>query len=127
MYSFHIHPVINTWIKCYIWEDLEAMREYTKRYEGGEYGNRSGYFYAPSYRFNSDMRLINRKLGEIHLVDGHFGAGVVAHEIQHFVSTYQRNMNWDVIGDEWEIVAYLCGDLNREFWEEYYKRNKAEE
>ena len=126
MYKFNIHPCSDVWIKCIIWEDLESMRKFTKRYEDGKTGDHKGFFYGPPYRFK-DGELINRKAGEIHLVEGEFGVGVVSHEIQHFVTQWEDIMNWDTMGDEWEEVAYLTGDLNCEFWIEYYRRNPDEE
>ena len=80
-------------------------------------------FYAPDYYFYEDGdRLITRKVAEIHLTEGYYGVGIVAHEIQHFLSHWQDAMRWDIIREEWEKMADLAGKLNSEFWVEFYKR-----
>ena len=70
-----------------------------------------------------DNELVNRKLGEIHLVNGEFGAGVFAHELQHFLVDWIKAMKWTrgLLKKYWEDIAYMAGDLTTEFWNNFYE------
>lgn len=114
--SWNLHPGEGRWISCHIWDNAEEMREATElgepTYEGCWVGN---------LWYLRDDELITRKLGEIHLVDGCFGVGVVAHEIQHFLSCWQDFKGWEIIGKNFEDIAYLAQKLTNDFWNRFYE------
>jgi len=60
-----------------------------------------------------------RTVGEIHLHE--FGAGIFAHELQHFIFHWcelkKRNANGE---DFEERIACLAGDLTVQFWNKFY-------
>lgn len=67
------------------------------------------------------ITILTKVVGQIHLVRGRFGAGVFAHELQHFLSYWYADNNWDITGKHFEKAAYLAGDLTTEFWTWFYK------
>jgi hypothetical protein len=67
------------------------------------------------------ITILTRIFGEINLVKGAFGAGIFAHELQHFLAQWYTINNWDIIGKHWEKAAYLAGDLTTAFWNWFYK------
>lgn len=60
-----------------------------------------------------------RRFGEVHLVVGHHGIEVVAHEIQHLMNYW---VSFGRLSLEWhdEIIARTCGIIHKSFWNEYY-------
>lgn len=70
---------------------------------------------------DDDPAIISRSIGHICLVEGEFGAGIFAHELQHFLSNWADSACWDVTGDNFEDIAYLAGDLTNDFWTKYYE------
>lgn len=125
IHKWNLHPAKNKWIACYIWPTPETMRSAIKHYliNSRCEVDTVAYFFAPEYHFDDETnRLLTRKLGEIHLAEENYGVGVVAHEIQHFLSHWQEQMGWDVTGDERETISKLAGDLHNEFWNERFER-----
>ena len=110
IYKWNLHPAKNKWLECYIWPTLETMRSArNRRLNISGDSDTIAYFIAPEYVLDVDSdKIISRKLGEIHLVEEHFGSGVVAHEIQHFLSHWQETMGWDVTGKEWARYSTLA-------------------
>ena len=126
--KWNIHPGDGAWIECYIWDDIESMLDATEsRLEHSGRDHLACFIGIPEYTFRDDDTLVQRKLGEIHLVDGEFGAGIVAHEIQHFITQYSNRLGWETwrADGEWETVAYLAGDLTHQFWNNFYERRDA--
>jgi len=123
--SWNLHPGEGTWVEVHVWLDVESMRDATEHrlQDGGR--EHLACFLGKPYRFRGDD-LITRKLGEIHLVRGEFGAGIVAHELQHFITQYSVRLNWDTdnVYGEWETIAYLAGDLTNQFWNGFYEREE---
>lgn len=62
----------------------------------------------------------NTTVGQIHLVKGKFGAGIFAHELQHFLSWWSVVKEYDLIGRDWERVSTLAGKLTSKFWKLFY-------
>ena len=66
-------------------------------------------------------------LGQILLCKKAIGAGIVSHEMTHAAVFYLRNhqgMNISNPRND-ERLAYLQGDLTREFWREWWKTQEA--
>ncbi len=124
LHKWNLHPAKNKWITCYIWPTFEAMESARARRLGiSADSDTAAYFLAQEYVLDVERdEIITRKVGEIHLVEENFGVGLIAHEIQHFLSHWQETMGWDVTGNEWEKISNLAGGLHNEFWNEYYKR-----
>ena len=129
MKKWNLHPGNGTWIECYTWLDKESMHDATeKRLQDGGREHLACFLGIPAYTFRDDDTLVQRKLGEIHLVEGEFGAGIVAHELQHFIVQYTSRLGWDVMdaNGEWETIAYLAGNLTAQFWNEFYQYSEVE-
>jgi hypothetical protein len=75
-----------------------------------------------------ELSLDTRKLGELHFHRENIGAGIVAHEIQHFLTAWVVNMEWvkHLLDGKWEPIAKMAGELTREFWNEFYERFDVE-
>ena len=77
-----------------------------------------GYWLGMPYKLDIDhgAPLLKPKVGEIHLVLNHFGAGVFAHELQHFI------LDWmDIwgLGDS-EAICMIVGRMTSQFWSMFY-------
>jgi hypothetical protein len=68
-------------------------------------------------RVTDDAVVLNDlRVADIHLLQGHFGVGTVAHELMHFVRFW-----CDVHSeDDEENQCQLVGLLNKNFWDGYY-------
>jgi hypothetical protein len=98
----------------FIWPTLGSMRAYTKPKSGNHYG----YFINPRVRVVGE-HITPGDVGYIHLVEGRFGAGTFAHELQHFMNFWIPVREWELWDDD-EKIAYLVGNLTNEFWVKYY-------
>ncbi len=118
--QFRLHPPAKgTWINCYIWPDRDSLIAATEdRIEANDH---AACFIGGPYRLTLDCELITRKVGELHFYEGRIGAGIVAHEIQHFIIHWQGFSGWDVEGENWEDVASLAGNLTAEFWYQWHE------
>ena len=128
--TWNIHPGKGTWVKCYVWDTPEEMRLYLDgKQDKGQWQKTEacylGFDWTWEVEENGQTSFITRKLGELHFHNESMGAGIVAHEIQHFLTAWVVNMDWvkDLTGDRyWEPIAKLAGDLTREFWNGFYDR-----
>ena len=74
----------------------------------------------------SPVRHDSRKVGEIHLVEGNYGVGVVAHEALHAVFHWLDYIPGSEFMEKVDDEA-LCRELGRlcsEFWTIYYAKTK---
>ena len=126
--KWNIHPGKGTWLTCYVWDGFGEMRAYLVGKEPDFWGDTVACYLGCGWRFTGDGDLISRKLGELHFVNGEFGAGIFAHELQHFLTNWVVLLEWekDLLKERFEEIAYLAGDLTREFWECFYKRFAVE-
>ena len=123
---FKLHVPRNHKLIVYIWPTLESMREKIKALPGYEEGGKKvgGYFHAPRTRIRLGRHnVVKRKVvAQIHLAKDKFGAGVFAHELQHFMSHWSVIKNYDLTGKDWERVPTLAGNLTMQFWRAYYEK-----
>ena len=121
--KWRIHPGHGTWLDCFVWETTEQMHDFVQQEREINWEKNYGACYLGKDWHFRDGDLVTRKLGEIHLVNGKFGAGIFAHELQHFLTCFVKYMGWTrgIMKKHWEDIAHLAGDLTREFWEEFYK------
>ena len=125
--KFNIRPVRGTWITCYIWDNEEDMHEYTANKaqvpKDGREESIACFMRPGRLRFDKDNNLTTRKVGELHFVTDEFGAGVVAHEIQHFLSSWITWMGWgDGLLDEYcEPISDIAETLTKQFWNNFYE------
>jgi hypothetical protein len=120
--KWRIHPGKGTWIDCIIWEALNDLREHAASKDLEDAWDAHGCYLGSDWVFKSNGDLKSRKLGEIHFFLDAIGAGVVAHEIQHFISHWSSVMGWDVGEKHFEPVALMMGRLTAEFWGAFYDR-----
>ena len=102
-------------LSVFIWPDVEKMRKFTE-VEGDHHG-----FFAQPEIVVKNGKVNGGDVGYIHLVNDEFGAGIFAHELQHFMQTWIMVNDYDPVGNDWEDVAYLAGYLTKEFWDYFYE------
>ncbi len=95
----------NAFLYVYIWDGLSSMNSFT-----GLDGNYKACYKAPTGNDGKDV------CGTIHLVNGEFGGGLFAHELQHFIQAWIANNGMDPAGKDWETIPQLVGDLTNQFW-----------
>ena len=114
-------------VAVFIWPTLKALRAAWRARGTGEDGRHTyAFFHSPrltiSVMTTNCRGVKNKTVGEIHLAAKHFGAGVFAHELQHFTQSWIDAKGLEPHGKDWERVAYLNGNMTTEFWKKYYKR-----
>lgn len=116
------------WLKCYVWDTVEAMRAYleTKREKDRWHNTEAcylGFDWIQEVEKGKEIELGTKKLGELHFHIENMGAGIVAHEIQHFLTAWVVNMEWlgNLLDGKWEPIAKMAGELTRQFWNEFYE------
>ena len=106
-------------MRFYIWEERGAMYsalpDVLPPYWGYTQQNR--------WAERKDRCIVSlpKRFGEIHLCKGHYGTGVVAHELMHLLNYWvsARGMNWERHDEK---IAKLMGKLSSLFWIEHYER-----
>lgn len=122
--QFRIKPTSDSWINVYVWDDLDTMNEIVMRHHPAvtwhpdtDFTERFvGCFLVRPWKISEEGILKTRCLGEIHL--GRVTNLVVAHELQHFISNWERSVNWDEGYDSYEDIAWMVGILHDQIWEE---------
>lgn len=113
-------------VVVYIWPTLEDMRARIKTIGYDEDGADSayGFFWAPTTRVKlGRYNVVRRKVvAQIHMAKTHVGAGVFAHELQHFVSWWAWIKGYQPAHKDWERVPYLVQRMTTSFWIKYYDR-----
>ena len=111
-------------VRVFIWKSHADMYHALRDTIAGDY---NGYFDGKAIKmfvYDDGGRIIHAKnVGDIHLVLNHFGAGVFAHELQHFIVFWIDIAGWgDMMGKYWEPIAKLAGDMTNEFWTKFYEK-----
>ena len=106
-------------ILVYVWPTLDGLR---KSYHGaGDDGYNTdrllAYWRSKRLRITARGRIVNKVVGAIHLPLGKFGAGIFAHELQHFVDFWG---SCKVGKTDNEYLPTIAGDMRSEFWAKYY-------
>ena len=96
------------YIHVYVWDTLAAMYKNTD-FDRDNYGA----CYAASVH-------TKRLFGEIHLVKGSFGAGLFAHEFQHFVLHWMHEYGYPH-GREKEEICLMVHRATATFWGWFHK------
>ncbi len=109
-----------------IWPMLKSMQAHIRKLSKKDESDTHGYFHAPKTKIYSGNRVQEGVVGEIHLVKGRFGAGVFAHELQHFISWWCNIKELDPIEKHWEYVPKLAGNMTNEFWSWFYEQKGLE-
>jgi len=119
------------YLDVYIWMNLSSMQKNT---DPGKDGYHGCYISLPYVEYTDPDRVrkvFGPKYGEIHLVDGMYGAGTFAHELQHFILhwSYDNDMNldppdesgWIPEDSDQEKICILAGRLTTSFWGQFYE------
>src|ERR671924_1338805 len=121
---FTLHVPRSHKLLVYVWPTLQSMRTRIKALPGTDKNQRHtmAFFHAPPTKITiGRYNVVQRKIvGQIHLVKQRFGAGVWAHELQHFICWWSVLKNYDLTGKDWERVPRLAGDLTSKFWRLFY-------
>ena len=107
-------PIVGKqYLHVYVWKTNEAMR-LNYDFDGG---------FAAAYcgmtvkeMVPSRELIIGNKWGEIHLVQGEFGVGVFAHELQHFIIDWIDVYGCEFVSEQIEEICLIVGDMTRKFW-----------
>ena len=107
------------YLNIYIWNSHEGMR--SNILDDGDPEWIDGYdacYLAMKDIEMDDEKFLPKLFGEIHLVLNNFGVGIIAHELTHFLLNWMRA--FDITDDE--PLALVAGDMNKKFWNAFYKR-----
>lgn len=107
-------------LMVFVWPTLKAMRHALQKKSGKVEHKTLGYFHAPITKIKARGVVVNKIVGEIHLTKNRFGAGIFAHELQHFISWWCNVKDLDPMGEHWEYIPKLAGDLTNKFWTWFY-------
>lgn len=104
-------------LQVFIWEDLDSM--YPNINSEPDY---LAHYVGVPYKIDLDTGkpALKPKVGEIHLVINRFGAGVFAHELQHFLLDWMGvwGLDWD---KDNEKLCAMAGELTEQFWTAFYQ------
>lgn len=106
-----------------IWNTLEGMHTHAKRagHLGCAEDEVMGYFIANDIKIDpATDEVKNNVIGYIGLSEERIGAGIFAHELQHFICSWILCAAWNLV-DQYEEIALLTGELTRNFWIEFYR------
>jgi hypothetical protein len=128
--KFKIPTFGDSYLSCNIWNTRDEMRAATNgKFDIG--GEHSACYIGTLWKI-TESGIKTKCLGHLHFSTEDMGAGIVAHELQHFITnliaTYQEfreGFSLDNI-DDIEEICLITGDLTREFWIEFYKRFEQE-
>lgn len=120
---FELHVPKQHKLVVYMWGTLREMRQIIRKLPGASYNQKDtlAFFHAPNTEIGAGCVVRNRVVGEIHLVKGYFGAGIFAHELQHFISWWSDIKDYEPLGKDWERIPTLVGKITTQFWKKYYK------
>jgi hypothetical protein len=112
-------------LTVFVWKTKREMLHYANSGRGNKLGHATRAFFRPPTLHirigpRGGITVLNKGVGEIHLIHNGFGAGIFAHELQHFLNFWFINNDWDITGRHWERSAYLAGDLTNAFWAWFY-------
>lgn len=103
-------------LRVCIWPDIDALQAATGKPDA------EAYWEAPAMRLwvgaDGETTVLTEAVGTLHFYNNGFGAGVFAHELQHFIQ------DWISIGgidtNDPEAAPTLTGDLTNKFWAWFY-------
>jgi len=116
------------YIRVFVWEDSKSLEnaawdDDARKYHEKKDAHLHGRCDAQWYWNNEGRRLSGKKFGDIHLVQGAIGSGLVAHELQHLTVSWIGFRNWNLEIDN-ERIALFMEKITKRFWIEFYKRFK---
>lgn len=108
-------------VAIFIWPTQKQMQARIRKLSGKDESKTGAYFHAPRTKIYPSGRVEPETVGEIHLVKGRFGAGVFAHELQHFISWWCNIRSLDPMEKHWEYVPKIAGNMTNQFWKWFYE------
>lgn len=126
-------PGTKDWYRVLIFPRSNQMHEfYDKQLKSGEmcsckYQHKGKVDRGYLGQVNYHRRMPDGSVGQVLLCNKAIGAGIVSHEMTHAAVFYLRNhrrMNIAAYRND-ERLAYLQGNLTREFWWEWWKTQEA--
>lgn len=119
--EWNLQPGNSTWLKIRIWRNLEDMKAYVTSIDPDFGDDYEACYLGNDWRFTKDNVLLTRYLGNLHFANGYYGSGIVAHELQHFLSQLISTMGLDINEDnDNEIVSMVIGYLTNQFWKAHF-------
>lgn len=119
MAAWKIRMYRNHYAVVFVWESDKILQERCAEY-GTDEGVR-GMAHAGACGIDARTAKVSlpKKFGEIHLVDGKYGSGLVAHEIQHLVNYWVDRKGWNISVHD-EKLAMLAMRMTTDFWRGHY-------
>jgi hypothetical protein len=106
--------------RFFVWRDVESMYAgVSDKSQAEDYIGRCFTFGYIHGNAEFEPNKASKKYAEVHVVKGEYGVAVVAHEIQHLMNYWVQFARWYVDSHD-EMIAHLCGEINRQFWVEHY-------
>lgn len=102
-------------IRVFIWPTIDEMRKAVVQDDifGYWHGNDVRIDYKDIYH---EPTILTKHAGDIHLYKDGYGAGVFAHELQHFIQSW-----YSIIGEgDNEFWPTIAGEITSKFWEWHY-------
>ena len=107
-------------LRIFVWPDIDTLQRATRDPGAGAKWER------PEIRIwygdDGTVRIVNRIIGRLHFYVNGFGAGVFAHELQHFIQDWIELKGIDVASPE--AVPTLVQELTTAFWTWFYETFK---
>ena len=105
------------YLEVVVWPDHATLQEATGHPDA------TAYWDAPVTRIwvgaDGKTEIKTRRVGTLHFYNDGFGAGVFAHELQHFIQDWIEVGGIDTTDPE--AVPTLAGDLTNKFWNWFYE------
>ncbi len=110
-------------ILMFIWPTFKGMQKFTDTKK-----DTLAYFCYPEIIVH-EGEIVEGDVAYFHFVEDEFGAGIFAHELQHFIQIWiEINELWPLVVDQekdnWENIAYLAGDITTAFWKSFLRNEK---
>lgn len=102
----------------YIWPTLAGLRKSWRDGGGEESEGTQAFWRGNRIRISARGSVLTEVIGGIHLPLGDFGAGIFAHELQHFMDFWKSCKS----ENDNEYMPGIAGRMTSEFWRKYYKR-----
>ncbi len=104
------------YLRVFVWPDIATLQKATG------YDDAGACWKSPEIAIR-DGEIVTRLVGNLHFYNDGFGAGVFAHELQHFIQDWITIGGIDDTDDE--AVPTLAGDLTKAFWTWFYDHFKV--
>jgi hypothetical protein len=105
-------------LAVYVWPTVARLRKAWRDSDHSDATGTLAFWRSKRIRISARGSVVSELIGSIHLPLGKFGAGIFAHELQHFMDFWSSCVS----GRDNEYLPGIAGRMTSEFWRKYYKR-----